>query len=118
MCAADTMTGLDTGLAQQAAPHIELRRKFHAPEIAAVDSRNPVMLGQPFVQERVFRIQQIDQAAIFMHHASDKQLRFLAHGEAQIVVKIGKDRNRRRPVLQGSQIQPLTGEVDHQPVGP
>ncbi len=55
-------------------------------------------------------------AAILMHDAADEQLGFLAHRQPQIVVEIGEHGNRRRPGLQRTQVQPLPGEIDHQPV--
>ena len=44
----------------------------HATEITAIDVRNSVVLCQAFVHERVVSVQQIQQAAIFMHDAADK----------------------------------------------
>ena len=57
---------------QSAAPAVFLQR--HAPEAAAIDVRDAVMLRQPFVDERVVRAQQVEHAAILAQDALEKQL--------------------------------------------
>ena len=85
-----------------------------AAEVAAVDVRDSVVLGQPLVDEGVVGVQQIDDAAVFVHDAVDEHLGFLAHGLAQVVVEIGKQRDGRSLALQAAQVQPLAGEVSDQ----
>ena len=48
--------------------------KRHAPEVAAVDVRNPIVPGQPLVDERVVGRQQFDHAAVLAQLAADEQL--------------------------------------------
>ena len=50
--------------AEQSAALIVIRQR-HAPEAAAVDSGNSVVPRQPFVDERVVRVQQVGDAAVF-----------------------------------------------------
>ena len=49
-------------------------RQRHAAELRAVDVRDAVVLGQPLVDERVIRRQQIEDAAIFVDDAVEEQL--------------------------------------------
>ena len=69
------------------------------------------MLGQPFVDERVVRAQQIEHAPIFAEDAVDEEFGFLAERltkiviEVRIIAHIGADR------LQVAQPEPLSGEV-------
>ena len=59
-----------------------------APEVAALDVPDPVMDGQPLVQERVVGAQQIERAAILADDAFEEQLRLAAERLAQAVVEI------------------------------
>src|SRR6185295_13703386 len=69
-------------LREQPAALIVVRER-DSTEAAAVDPRNAVMTRQAFVDERVVRVQQIDDAAIVANGASDKQLRFTLEGLQQ-----------------------------------
>ena len=59
-----------------------------APEVAAVDVRNAVVLREPLVDERVVRAQQIEHAAVLVHDALEEQLRFAAERLPQVVVEV------------------------------
>ena len=54
----------------------------------AVDVRDAVVLGEPLVDERVIRRQQIEHAAIFVDDAVEEQLDFALERLAQVVVEI------------------------------
>ena len=89
-----------------------------APELAAVDVRDAVVLRQPLVDERVVRVQQIDDAAIFADDAVEEQLDFAPHRLPQRIVEVGIDQRQRARALQAAQVQPLAGEVLRQRLGP
>ena len=69
------------------------------------------MLGEPFIEKRVIRVQKLHDAAIFLEHVLDKTLGFLAHGLAQRFVKVGKQFRIGRNAFEGAEAQPLLGEV-------
>ena len=62
--------------------------KRHAPESAAVDARNPVMLGKPLIQKRVIGVQQFKHTSVFAEHALEEEFRLLPESLAKIVVEI------------------------------
>ena len=66
--------------------------KRDAPEAAAVDVRNAVVLGEPLVDEGVVGAQQIEHAAILAHDALEEQLGLPPEGLPQVVVEIGEQR--------------------------
>ena len=53
------------------------------------------MLGQPLVDERVVRGQQIDDAAVLADDAVEEQLDFAPHRLPQRVVEVGIDQRQR-----------------------
>ena len=65
-----------------------VRAERDAPELAAVDVRDAVVLGQPLVDERVVGRQQVDDAAILADDAVEQQLDFAAHRLAQRIVEV------------------------------
>ena len=83
-------------LAEQAFPHIHVRAERDAPELAAVNIRDAVVLGQPLVDERVVRRQQVDDAAVLADDAVEQQLDFAPHGVAQRIVEVRIDARQRR----------------------
>ena len=89
----------------------------HAPELAAVDVRDAVVLRQPLVDERVVRGQQIDDAPILADDAVEQQLHFAAHRLPQRIVEVGIDHRQRADALQAAQVEPLAGEVDRERLG-
>ena len=96
---------------EQPTPHVEVGAKSHAPEPAAVDVRDPVVAGEPFVDERVVRGQQIQDAAVLVDDAVEQELDLAAKRVPQVVVEIRIDAGIRLHGVQRSQVQPLTREV-------
>ena len=103
----------DAPLAEQAAPHAVVA-ELDAAEVAAVDVRDAVVLGQALVQERVVRLQQVEHAAVLAQDALEQQLRLLAEGLPQVVVEVGEQAQVRGDRIQVAQVQPLAREVAHQ----
>ena len=60
----------------------------HAPEAAAHDVGNPVVLGQTLIDERVVGGQQVEDVAVFAHDAVEQQLRLAAHRVGEGAVEI------------------------------
>ena len=99
------VTRQQRALPEQPAPHVEVGAERHAPEPAAVDVRDPVVPGEPFVDERVIRGQQIQDAAILVDDAVEQELDLAAKRLPQVVVEIRIDtgiRLRRCPAPAGS----------------
>ena len=76
---------------EQAAAHVELRAERDAAELAAVHVRDPVVLRQPFVDERVVGRQQIEDAAVLVHDAVEEQLDLAPERLPQVVVEVRID---------------------------
>ena len=55
-------------------------RQGNAPEFGTVDTRNPVVIGEPVVQEGEFRVDEVQNAAVLAHHRFEEQLCFALHG--------------------------------------
>src|SRR5439155_14936838 len=62
-----------TAVPQQSAT-LAVRSERHAPEAAAVDVRNPVVLCQSLVEKRVVRLDEVEHTAIFTQNAVHEQL--------------------------------------------
>ena len=75
------------------------------------------MLGKPLVDEGVIRRQQIENAAVFVHNASEEQFRLALERVAQVVVKIGKQIHNRLAGFQRAHAQPLPREICDQRFG-
>ena len=75
------------------------------------------MAGQPFVQERVIRVQQIEDAAVLAHDRRKEPPRLFQHRGPQAVVEPGESLRVRREAVQPLQLQPLQGEVLDQRLG-
>ena len=103
--------------AEQSAPHVQAGIQVHAPELAAVDIRNAVVPGEPLVDERIVRGQQIEHIAILADDAVEEQFDFTAHGAAQRIVEVGIDHRQRTHAVHPAQVQPLPGEIDRQRFG-
>ena len=61
-----------------------------AAELAAVDVRDAVVLGQPLVDERVVGRQQVEDVAVLAHDAGEEQLGLALKRLAQRVVEVGE----------------------------
>src|SRR5207247_8157598 len=69
----------DTGLAKQpASPAVVVQRD--PTEAAPIHVWDSVMLGEPFVDERVIRAQQLERAPILAQDAVDEELGLLPKG--------------------------------------
>ena len=66
------------------------------PEMTAVHMRDPVVLREPLVDERVIRRQQLADAAVLPHLTLDEQLGFLTQRLTEILIKIRKQLGVRR----------------------
>ena len=91
----------------------------HAPEPAAIHARDPVVASQPFVDERVVRVEELCDAAILAKRAPKQQFGFTLERLQQALVvgriSIGIDDDLR----QSAQVQPLSGEsIDEGCPGP
>src|SRR6187399_2274579 len=75
---------------------VEIRAQADAAEPAAVDVMNPVVLGEPFVDERVVGVQQVEHAAILLDDRVEQELDLAAKRDAQVVVEIRIDAGVRR----------------------
>src|SRR5207249_3109970 len=60
------------------------------PEMAAIDTRDSVMPRELFVEKRLVRRQQIQDAAIPLQLGIEEQLHFLDERDPQVVVEPGK----------------------------
>ena len=97
---------------QPASPAVLAQRD--APEVAAIHMRDAVMLGQPFVDIREIRAQQVECAPILAQDAFEKELGFLTKGLPKIVIEVREQAHVRSDRCQIPQVQPLRGEVGHQ----
>ena len=70
------------------------------------------MLGEPLVQERVVRSQQIEHTSVFANDAVEEEFRLAPERLAQVVIKVRKYHWQGPDALHAAQIQPLPGEVD------
>ena len=106
----------DAALGQHTAP----RRagEVDLPELLPLHPGDPVMAGQPLVEERVLAIQEIEDAAVLPDHALQEQLGLPAHGEAQVVLERGETFPVGRDRLQGAELEPLPAEGLHEGTGP
>ena len=69
------------------------------------------MLRQPFVDERIVGIQQIQNAAVLVHDAVEEQLDLPPERLSQVVVEVRIEIDQRIVGLQGAHVQPLAREV-------
>src|SRR5207237_7718180 len=76
----------DTAVAEQA--EAVWIRQLNLTEALAIDARNPVMLRQPLVDERVLGAQQLQRAAVVAQDVAEKQLGLAAEALANVVVEI------------------------------
>src|SRR5438094_578652 len=104
----------DAALTQNAAPLVGHR---HAAELAADDVRDPVDLGDAFVDERVVRRQQVEHVPIFADDAVEEQLRLALVGFGELVVEPRKQQRVGVQFLDVLQPEPLRREARRQRVG-
>ncbi len=76
------------------------------------------MPGQPLVGEGIVRVNEFQDAAILAQNGTEKHLRLPPHRLAQILVEVRKLFRVRHDQVQIAELQPLTGEVFNQRIGP
>src|SRR5690606_40027521 len=86
-------------------------RQLDAPEVSALDERDPVMLREPLVQERVIRRDQLEDALLLAQDALDEELRLRDEVFAQPVVEIPEQEHVRLLELEIAQEEPLRREI-------
>ena len=103
-----------TSLAEQSAAVVHFRPERHTAELSAVDVRNAIVFREPFIHERVVRCQQVEDVAIFAHHAFEEHFGFTPESFSQFVIpmRIVHAVGRRRRQI--PQIEQLIREVRHQ----
>src|SRR5262249_44505548 len=101
--------GEHAALAKEPTPRRIAER--HPAELISINVRNPIVLGQAFVYERVIGSKQVHYTAIFTHDTADEQLGLSEKGLAKIVVKIGKHLLIGRRGFQIPQIEPLAKKI-------
>src|SRR5262245_49657278 len=69
------------------------------------------MFGQPLIQESVVRVQQIEEAAVLVQNALNKEFGLAAERLPQSLVEVWEDVGVRRDGLKISEVQPLPAEV-------
>src|SRR4051812_21994895 len=72
---------------------------------------------QTFVQERVIRVQDIHDAAVFLENAGEEQFHFFSERVFQSGIEIGKDDSVGIALVEVANVQPLKREVCDQGLG-
>ena len=103
--------GQQRALAQQPTPHVEIRTERDPSKMAPVHVRDAVVLGEPLIDARVVRVQQVEDAAVFLNHAVEEHLELGSKRVAKIRVEIGIQQRNRAALRQLPHAQPLTGKV-------
>ena len=85
-------------------------RQRHPPELAAGDSSDTVMLGEPIVEKGVVRGEQIRERAVLTHLAGEKERGLLTEGLTK-AVELGKLRRVRFHGREILQVQPVAEEA-------
>ena len=76
------------------------------------------MPRQAFVEKRIVRADQLDDATVLADLAFDEQLGLLLKGLAQVLVKFREQVGVGHKAAEVAQLQPLTGEVFDQRLRP
>src|SRR5439155_6658782 len=90
---------------------LAVRSERHAPEAAAIDKRNPVVLRQALVEKSVVRLEQVKRAAVLAQNAIHEEFRLLAERLTKVIIKVRIQAHIRADRLQIAQPEPLSGEV-------
>ena len=104
-------------LPSKPAAHVEFRRQFHAAEVASVNVRDPVVLGQPLIEEGVVAVQRsitLRSSCTTLPTNNSVSLRMAAR---RLSSQSGNSPGIGEHGLHAAQVQPLAGEIDHQLVG-
>ena len=100
----------DSRVGQHAAAMM-FRRERDSAELGAANVRDPVVRRERFVEERVPRFDQLEQAAVFPQEGADKVQGLLPHRGRQFVVEAWITVALDRDALQSVQLEPLLGEL-------
>ena len=87
-------------------------RQLHLAESGAGDAGDAVMVGQPLVQEREVRIDDVTRRQVGAQELGEEEPRLLQRGQLQRVVElvIVVERGGRRRVVDLPQVEPVIGE--------
>ena len=85
-----------------------------APEMIAVDVRDPVVACETLIDERVVGVQQIQDAPILAQRAVQEQFRLLLKRIAQVLVEVREDVRIGQHTAQPAKLEPLRREVVHE----
>ena len=87
-------------------------RQLDLTEALAVNPRNPVMLREPLVDERVVGAQQLQRAAVVAQDVAEKHLGLASKTLADVVIEVREHQQVGRDLrLEVAELQPLAGEV-------
>ena len=86
-------------------------READAVKVGAFHPLDSVVPGQSLVHVGVVRGEQFQNAAVRLHDVSEKQLRFRAHGLAQLLVELREQLLVGRNCFEVPRLEPLAGEV-------
>ena len=98
-----------------AAPVVGIR---HAPHLSAHDPGNAVMPGEPLVDKRVVRREEIGHGAVIAKDLAEERLGFAAHRRLQLLVEIGIEAHIGIDLVEVLQPQPLPGKPRAEHIGP
>ena len=98
-------------LAEQPAPHVELRSQRHAAELRSVNVGDPVVLREPLIDEGVIGREQVQDAAVFVNDAAEEQLDLAPESFAQRAIEVRKQVHDGLAGLHAANVQPLPREV-------
>ena len=83
----------------------------YAPKVAAIHVRDAIVPGQPLVDERVIRPQEVEDTVILAQLTLEKQPRLSLKRLAEIVVELWERLHIRRHCQHIALVQPLRREV-------
>src|SRR6187455_1920436 len=83
----------------------------HATELASENAVDAVVASEPFVDERVVAVHQVEDAAVLSQHALEKELGLTLKRLTKVVVEIREQVGVRDDAAKVAQVQPLSGEV-------
>ena len=96
-------------MAEQALTPLIAQR--HPPVAAPTHVRDAVVSREPFVEKRVVRAQQVDDAPVLPQLAFHEQLGLTLKGLAEVLVEPGKQIRIRCDAADAAQHQPLASEI-------
>ena len=86
---------------------------IHLSKLGAADAGYAVESGQPFIEERVLSVQEIEHTAILAHNVIDEQFGFAAHGLPQAFFKHGEAFHVGPHYVNVLELEPLPGKIFH-----